>query len=235
MLKAILFDLDNTLIDFLSFKQETAKAVATELKRHGWKLSEKETYDKIFKIYQEKGIEYQKTFADLVYGEKYEGNEAEKLQQAAIIAYSRKKYLMLKPYDGVIEMLKELKKKYKLAVLTDAPRNKAWQRLVLAGLENYFDEVGTYHDTKEHKPSKTPFLRMCERLNVEPSKCLFVGDNPSRDIKGAKEVGMKTAWAKYGHVGQYIGYSEPNKKDEKLADFVLEKLGELPKKVESNA
>lgn len=232
-MKAILFDLDNTLIDFLSFKQETAKAVAIELKRHGWKLTEQQTYDKIFQIYQEKGIEYQKTFADLVYGENYQGNQAEKLQQAAIIAYNRYKYQTIKPYFGVMDMLDSLKKKgLKLAVLTDAPRNKAWQRLVLAGLENYFDEVGTYQDTQEHKPSKTPFLRMCDLLKVEPKDCLFVGDNPSRDIKGAKEVGMKTAWAKYGHVNQYVGYNAPNKEDEKLADFVLEKPQDLLKIVE---
>jgi len=234
MVKAVIFDLDNTLIDFLSFKQETAKAVAIELRRHGWKLSEMETYDKIFAIYQEKGIEYQKTFADLIYGEGYGGNEAEKLQQAAIIAYNRHKYHILKPYFGVMDMLEGLRKKgLKLAVLTDAPRNKAWQRLVLAGLENYFDEVGTYQDTQVHKPDKTPFLRICEKLGVDASDCLFVGDNPSRDIKGAKEVGMRTAWAKYGHVGQYIGYCEPNKEDEKLADFVLERPKDILKVEES--
>lgn len=230
MIKAVIFDLDNTLIDFLSFKQETAKAVAIELKRHGWKLSEEQTYDKIFQIYAERGIEYQKTFADLVYGENYKDNEAERLQQSAIIAYNRYKYQTLKPYFGVMDMLDALKQKgLKLAVLTDAPRNKAWQRLVLAGLENYFDEVGTFHDLQVHKPSKEPFLRMVEKLGLTPQDCLFVGDNPSRDIKGAKEVGMKTAWAKYGHVGQYIGYLEPNKEDEKLADFVLEKPNDLVK------
>lgn len=228
MIKAVIFDLDNTLIDFLSFKQETARAVASELKRHGWKLSEKETYEKIFEIYQQKGIEYQKTFADLVYGQEYEPNKAEKMQQAAIIAYNRKKYQMIKPYEGVIEMLEKLKAKgIKLAVLTDAPRNKAWQRLVLAGLENYFDEVGTFHDTGEHKPSKKPFLRMVDKLALPPKECLFVGDNPSRDIRGAKAVGMKTAWAKYGHVNMYVGYSAPQKSDEKMADFVLKKPVEL--------
>jgi putative hydrolase of the HAD superfamily len=73
---------------------------------------------------------------------------------------------------------------------------------------------------------------MCNLLKIEPKDCLFVGDNPSRDIKGAKEVGMKTAWAKYGHVNQYVGYSAPNKEDEKLADFVLEKPSKLIEVVE---
>jgi len=226
-IKALIFDLDNTLLDFMSFKQDTARAVCIELKKLGWKLSEKETYEKIFKIYSEKGIEYQKTFADLVYGEGYDGNEAEKLQQAAIIAYSRYKYSTLKPYLGVVGTLAELKKSHKLAVLTDAPRNKAWQRLVLAGLHSYFDEVGTYHDTGKHKPEKEPFERICGLLGVNASECLFVGDNPSRDIKGAKAVGMKTAWAKYGHIGNYIGYSAPAKEDEKLADYEINSIEEL--------
>ena len=62
MIKAILFDLDNTLIDFLTFKKETAKAAAKAMVTQGFPLNEIETYGKIFSVYDEKGIEYQKTF-----------------------------------------------------------------------------------------------------------------------------------------------------------------------------
>jgi len=219
MLKAIIFDIDNTLVDFMQFKKKTAKASAAAMKKHGWKLSEKETIRRIFAIYSKKGIEYQKTFRDLVYHQGYRGNKAERLQQAAILAYLKEKGKALKPFAGVISTLAKLKKRHRLAVLSDAPRNKAWQRLIMAKLDKYFDEVGTISDTGKFKPDKLPFLRMCKKLKVKPGECLFVGDNPERDIKGAKSVGMITAFAKYGHV---IGDARKGR-----ADFVLKSPKQL--------
>jgi putative hydrolase of the HAD superfamily len=140
------------------------------------------------------------------------------MQQAAIIAYNRTKFSTLKPYSGVKAMLSALSKKYRLAVLSDAPRNKAWQRLILTGLDAYFSQVGTFHDTGKSKPDNAPFLAMCKRLKVKPSECLFVGDNPARDVAGAKSVGMRTAWAAYGHV-----WGEKNR----MHDFVIKSPREL--------
>ena len=61
-----------------------------------------------------------------------------------------------------------------------------------------FDEVVTFDDTGFHKPAKEPFKKIKKLLNVDFSDCLMVGDWPERDIKGANQLGMKTAYAKYG-------------------------------------
>ncbi|MCK4319448.1 TIGR02253 family HAD-type hydrolase [Candidatus Micrarchaeota archaeon] len=197
-LKAILFDLDNTLIDFMKFKKETSKAAAKAMIFHGLPSDEKTIYKRIFQIYDEYGIEYQKTFFRVITPFKLEINKAERIQQAAILAYLKKKFSVLKPYASVKPILRRLRKKYKLAIVTDAPRNKAWQRLVLCGLEDYFDLVITYNDTKEKKPSSKPFKKALSSLKLKPSEILFIGDNPGRDVKGAKSLGMKTALAFYG-------------------------------------
>jgi len=212
-----------TLLDFWAFKTATARAAARQMRKHGWKFSEKETVKRIFAIYKEKGIEYQKTFADLVYGAGYAGNKAEKIQQAAIIAYNKTKFEILKPYPGAKSMLTALKRRYKLAVLSDAPRNKAWQRLILTGLDGFFEEIGTIHDTGKAKPDRAPFLRICKLLKVKPKECLFVGDNPERDIAGAKSVGMTAVWARYGHI-----YGKRNG----LQDATIKKPMELIKIIE---
>jgi putative hydrolase of the HAD superfamily len=44
------------------------------------------------------------------------------------------------------------------------------------------------------KPDRAIFLHAAQRLGVEPSGCLFVGDNPVADILGAHACGMRTAW-----------------------------------------
>ncbi|MEM3075270.1 MAG: TIGR02253 family HAD-type hydrolase [Candidatus Bilamarchaeaceae archaeon] len=219
MLRAVLFDLDNTLIDFLTFKKETAKAAAKAMVAQGFPMTEVETYGRIFSIYDEKGIEYQKTFYDVIRPLNLEVNRAERIQQAAIVAYLKRKFEVLKPYSMVKPVLRKLHEfGLKLGVVTDAPRNKTWQRLVLTGLENEFDTVITKDDTLAEKPHPSPFQLALQRLGLPPTSCLFVGDNPVRDIKGAKNVGMQTCLAKYG-IWQRA--TEPK------ADFEIEKFEDL--------
>lgn len=125
---------------------------------------------------------------------------------------------MLKPYPAVKPTLKKLREKgIRLAIVSDAPRNKAWQRLILAGLENEFEIVVTHDDTKQFKPHPNPFQLALTKLELLAPACLFVGDNPKRDVKGAKQVGMNTCLAKYG------GWQA----EEDEADFEISKIEEL--------
>ncbi|MBN1170301.1 TIGR02253 family HAD-type hydrolase [Candidatus Micrarchaeota archaeon] len=220
MIKAILFDLDNTLIDFLTFKKITAQAAAKAMVKNGLPATEIQIYGKIFSVYDEKGIEYQKTFHDVIRPFDLEINTAEKIQQAAILAYLEKKFQVLRPYPSVKRILAGLRKNHNLGIVTDAPRNKAWQRLVLTGLENEFEMVITHDDTLEMKPHPSPFYLALQKLNLLAPACLFVGDNPERDIKGAKDTGMHTCWAKYGSM-----------KKESAADFEINNFEELPQKL----
>lgn len=221
MIRAVIFDLDNTLIDFLTFKKETAKAAARAMVRMGLPTDEITAYGKIFSVYDEKGIEYQKTFGDVIKPFGLEINKAEMIQQAAILAYLRRKFDVLKPYPMVKPVLEKLRQKYKLAVVTDAPRNKAWQRLVLTGLEKEFHFVITKDDTLEEKPHPSPFYLAMKKLNVLAPACLFVGDNPERDIRGARELGMMSCWARYGSMRR-----------ESDADIEIGSIAELPAKLE---
>ena len=219
MLKAVLFDLDNTLLDFLTFKIETAKAAAKAMVREGLPMDETEAYGKIFSVYDEKGIEYQKTFHDVIKPLGLEINDAERIQQAAIVAYLKRKFEVMRPYPMVRPTLMALRGKgLKLGIVTDAPRNKAWQRLVITGLERDFDIVVTLDDTAMKKPHPSPFFMALEKLGLLPQACLFVGDNPEKDIQGAKEIGMRTCLARYGAW---------NKKAEPKAEFEISRFDEL--------
>ena len=48
------------------------------------------------------------------------------------------------------------------------------------------------------KPSAKPFKMALDVLNVEPEEALMIGDWPERDVVGAKQIGMKTIFARYG-------------------------------------
>ncbi|MBI5223291.1 HAD-IA family hydrolase [Candidatus Micrarchaeota archaeon] len=223
--KALLFDLDNTLLDFLSFKIETAKAAAKEMVRNGLPCTELAAYGKIFSVYEEKGIEYQKTFHDVIVPFGLDANASERIQQAAILAYLKKKFEILRPYTSVRSTLIRLHTRYSLGIVTDAPRNKAWQRLILSGLEREFDFVITHDDTLNKKPHPSPFTLALSKLECLPSSVLFVGDNLERDILGAKNSGMVTCWAKYGS-------NRKAKHDSISPDFEIEKFEDLLKIVQ---
>jgi len=196
--KAVLFDLDNTLLDFWSFKQKAAKAAARAMVRRGLPEREGRVYRRIFEVYDEYGVEYQKTFYQVIHPYRLEVGQAERIQQAAIVAYLRSKFRALKPYPGVVPTLRKLKKKAKIGIVTDAPRNKAWMRLVLSKMDNLFETVVTTDDTKVKKPHRAPFEAALRKLRVDAKDALFVGDNNDRDMLGAKNLGMKVCLAKYG-------------------------------------
>ena len=112
----------------------------------------------------------------------------------------------------------------KLGILSDAPSREAWIRMYILKIHKIFDQVVTFDDTGFHKPAKEPFLKISEKLNLNLSECMMVGDWPDRDIKGAKQVGMKTAFAKYGSMENI---------EDSGADHDLNSISELIKIVEN--
>jgi putative hydrolase of the HAD superfamily len=91
-----------------------------------------------------------------------------------------------------------LKMGLKLALVSDAPRMSVWMRLVSLGLDSFFDTVISHEDTGKKKPDPAPFRLALERLVVRPEEAVMIGDWAERDVVGAKALGMKTVFARYG-------------------------------------
>ena len=198
MIKAILFDLDNTLIDFWKMKKLSCEAAASAMIDAGLDEDKEKILEMIFKIYDEHGFEDPMVFQKVL--EKKLGKIDYKILASSIVAYRKVREGFMDPYPNVTSTLLELKMQgKKLAIVTDAPRLKAWIRLVAMKLHHLFDVVVAYEDTKLFKPSKMPFKAALNALNLRPEECLMVGDWPERDIAGAKRLGIKTCFAKYGN------------------------------------
>lgn len=196
-IKAVIFDLDNTLVDFMKIKQVAIDAAADAMIDAGLPMKKKQVYDRIFKVYEEKGIEYQQVFDSFLI--QALGKIDMKILAAGVIAYRRARESVLVSYPKVtITLLELLKRGLKLAVVSDAPRLQAWLRLCGLNIHNYFDVVVTFDDTNKRKPDAEPFKKTLELLKLKPSEVIMVGDWPERDIIGAKPLGMKTVFARYG-------------------------------------
>ena len=202
MIKAIIFDLDNTLIDFMKMKTISCEAAMDAMISAGLKIDKKKGMKILFDLYFQYGLEYQKIFQ--VFLKKVSGRIDYGIMASGIVAYRRVKEGLLYPYPNVVSTLNELKKCYKLVILSDAPRIQAWIRLAAMNLQNVFDYVITFDDTKSRKPNSKPFLLALKKINLKPEECLMVGDSLKRDIAPAKKLGFKTVFAKYG--GNYENF-----------------------------
>jgi len=197
MIKAIIFDLDNTLLDFMKMKQFAVKAAITAMNEAGLNSNEDQAYKDIFKLYETNGWENQQVFDDYLI-QKF-GKVSHKILAAGIVSYRRAREATLLVYPNVNKTLIELiKMGIKLAVVSDAPSREAWMRLYYLNLHHVFDPVFTYDDSGTHKPSPKPFQMALNILNVNSDEALMIGDWPDRDVVGASQIGMKTIFARYG-------------------------------------
>jgi HAD superfamily hydrolase (TIGR01549 family) len=197
MIRAIIFDLDNTLTDFVQMKERSIDAAVDAMVDAGLTRPRDEIRAKIFDIYDREGIEHQRVF-DQFLKEELGSVDYRKLA-AAIVAYRRARDSALVLYPHVHLTLVELVKRgIKLAVVTDAQSLQAWLRLCYLQLHHIFDHVVTYEDTGKLKPSSAPFLRALDLLDVPAREALMVGDWPERDMVGASKLGMTTVFARYG-------------------------------------
>lgn len=198
MIRAILFDVDNTLIDFLLMK-EIAVDAAVRAMQDLVDISFDDAKENIYKIYDNGKMEHETVFQEFLKELGYE--EDYRIISKAVVAYRRAKLGHTIPYPQVKETLLKLKASgLILGVVTDAPRKNAWIRLTELGLEDFFDFVITYDDTGIGKKSSKPFdLAKSKLPDIRPEDILFVGDSIHGDMPGARFAGFKTVFAAYGY------------------------------------
>ncbi len=197
LIRAVIFDLDNTLTDFMTMKDRAVDGAIDDMVDAGLTGSRAEIKDKIYRIYRREGIEYQNVF-DLFLQEEL-GRVDHKLLASAIIGYRRARDSFLVLYPHVHYTLVELiRRGLKLAVISDAPALQAWLRLAQLKLQTFFEHVITFDDTGERKPSPAPFQRALSLLGLGAGEVLMVGDWPERDMVGAAKLGIRTVFARYG-------------------------------------
>ena len=197
MIRAIVFDLDNTLVDFMKMKSDAVEAAIDGMIDAGLKLPRDAVKARIDAIYQEHGLEYQRVFDALLESEL--GRIDPKILASGIVAYRRARGSALVLYPHAQMTLLELAKRgIRLGVVSDAPQSQVWLRLCSLSLQHVFDAVVTFDDTGERKPGAAPFREVLKRLATDPADALMVGDWAERDVVGGKGLGMKTVFARYG-------------------------------------
>jgi phosphoglycolate phosphatase len=178
--KAILLDLDGTIVDS---KEAYLEAAKTAFAAAGKKIVDPKTALEI-----PKRLEQNLPIDDLV-----SGIDTQKFLEAYLKAYYDATATKTKPMPKISVTLERLSKKTKLALITMryVPQERIVEELEEFGLARYFKEVITAMDTDDPKPSPEALIRCAKHLSVKPSECLIVGDSVA-DVKAGKSAGATT-------------------------------------------
>ena len=121
------------------------------------------------------------------------GLNGEKIFQEVWDAIAIEKYVSKDP--KLVKMIRELKKKYRLFIITNGTGRQVERKLKVLGLDYHdFDPRIYCYDQGWVKPEPSPFLAAIESLAMEPSETVYVGDREDTDVEGAQAVGMKTIY-----------------------------------------
>ena len=193
MVKAVIFDLDGTLLDTL---EDLANACNYALKSCGFNVHDVKDYIKFVGNGRYKLIER-------IVPDKYKEDKEviDKVLGLFDEYYEEHMVDMTKPYDGIMKMIEDLKEKnIKIAVVSNKPHEFAGEVV-----ERYFGDAFeiTYGQRPNHptKPDPKTVYEVIELLNVEKNECIYVGDSDV-DVNTAKNAGVKSVGVSWGFRGE---------------------------------
>lgn len=121
------------------------------------------------------------------------------------------------PFPNLISMLEDLKgRNVRLGIITNGKGQFQMDNIKALGIEKYFEAILISEWEGIKKPDPNIFNRALERLGVSPGESIFVGDHPINDVKAAQNVGMRGIWKR-----------DPQWSTVE-ADFTINELLELP-------
>lgn len=199
----LLFDADNTLLDFTKASKDALWATFTQ---HG-RLCDEDIYttykrvnNKVWTAFEQGKIDavtlrYQRF--ELLFEEI---NESQLSPQEFNRLYLDNLIHTSEAYEGVFELMEALKKKYRLSLVTNGLKEVQRPRLNKLKMSHYFDSIVVSDEIGVAKPHVDYFKHVYDSISNPPhkSEVMIVGDNLHSDILGGRDFGIKTCWISHG-------------------------------------
>ncbi len=218
MIKAVIFDLDGTLLNrdesvmkFIDSQYQRLNKWVNhipkeeyitrfiELDNHGYVWKDK-VYQQLTEEFDIKGITWEQLLQDYI--SRFKDN---------CVAF-----------PNLFNLLEELSNKQLiLGMITNGMGQFQMDNIKALGIEKYFKAILVSEWEGLKKPDPNLFLRALNQLNVSPNHSVYVGDHPENDVKAAQKVGMKGIWKKDT---QWSNVS---------AEFIIDDLMELPSLIQN--
>ncbi len=198
-IRAVIFDLYGTLVDILTNegKDEIYKILALYLQYYGAKVTGDQLrgslgleMDRMKKSDKERypEVDLEEVFSRVLHKEGLDHPFMVESCCKLFRLLSRERFQL---FPETLTILRELKRGgYPLALLSDAQKVFSIEEMKMLGLDGFFDYVLMSTQFGFKKPDPRLFAMACALLGVKPEECVYVGDSPKRDVKGALETGM---------------------------------------------
>lgn len=99
------------------------------------------------------------------------------------------------PVPGIMEAVNALKEKgFRLGIGTDMTARIQFRKLEVLGLLRYMDFFVSSEETGTEKPHPAFFARCVKKAGCPAKECLFVGDSLKKDVQGAVDAGLQAVW-----------------------------------------
>ncbi|PFS59504.1 2-haloalkanoic acid dehalogenase [Bacillus cereus] len=217
--KAMLFDLDDTLLDrdkavdnlFLLVLEKCYEDVSDTVKNN--MLQKFKEYDKREYGISDKTIVIESLFDE--FAPKY------RLPRKYIQDFWNENFpKCFSIAQNTIHFLNHIKKHFKVGIITNGSTQRQKAKIINTNLNNYFDTIIISEEVGLSKPDKRIFELALSKLNAQPENTLFVGDDLEKDIAGPQNANIKGVWfnpQKIKNTTQIQPYAEINTLDSLLS------------------
>lgn len=185
-IKAVIFDLDDTLYS----EKEYVKSGYHEVSMLLPMISDAE-----MKLWS--AFENHQNAIDTVLGDA--GVYSADLKRKCLNAYRFQSNPDIHLYEGVEEMLAELRKTLKIGIITDGRPEGQRAKVKALGLQGKVDEIIITDElggVEYRKPCERAFVLMHEKLDAPFNQMVYVGDNTKKDFIAPDKLGMRSIWFK---------------------------------------
>jgi HAD superfamily hydrolase (TIGR01549 family) len=200
-LKAILFDVDDTLFDRRGAQLMTLDAMMREYPDvfagidHGTAVEVFLESDRIIVqefsesdyAFGQARLRRQRLFLKLLDRDE---SLAEEMAEFYVEVYPRAHA----PIEGAEFVVEELAVHFRLGVVSNGFPDVQYQKLETLSIHHFFECIVLSEDLGVRKPDPGIFWRATELLGVRPDACLYVGDSYACDVVGGKQAGMRVCW-----------------------------------------
>jgi len=190
-LKAVLFDLDGTLVDSAGDLGAAADQLRTDRGLPALGLA----------AYRAMAGAGARGMLGVAYGMAPDHPDFPALREEFFQNYERRLTELTRPFDGVAALVEELRTRgLRWGVVTNKPSR--FSRPLTAGMALFASSgvLVSGDSTAYTKPHPEPLLEAARVLGVDPASCMYVGDD-ARDIVAGRAAGMLTVAACYGYLG----------------------------------
>nr|WP_112179458.1 MULTISPECIES: HAD-IIIA family hydrolase [Paraliobacillus] len=218
MIKAVLFDLDGTLLDRDTTIRNFIEDQYDRFRHYLYTVPKRNYVNRFIELDQHGYVWKDKVYKELI--EEY--HFAELTWESMLEDYLLHVSEHAVAYSGLNEMIKTLKRSgYHLGIITNGKSVLQMNMIEVLNIKSYFDVILISESEGIKKPDPLIFQKALISLKVRPNESIYIGDHPKNDVQAAMSIGMQGIWKRNNSTAIID------------ADAVIDNLAEIPRIIEN--